>query len=53
MAMKQIYECIGEGYAALRRPDPRIASQINLSLGSGIDVTDTYWNRTNLIWAIV
>lgn len=32
--VKQIYDGIGEGYAVLRRPDPRISFAINQALGN-------------------
>lgn len=32
--MRQTYDTIGTGYARLRRPDPRIAAQVDAALGS-------------------
>lgn len=35
-----LYDRIGRGYAALRRPDPRIAAAINEALGDAADVVN-------------
>lgn len=35
-----LYDSIGQGYAALRRPDPRIAAAINTALGDAVSVAN-------------
>jgi hypothetical protein len=35
-----LYDRIGRNYAALRRPDPRIASSINAALGDAASVVN-------------
>lgn len=35
-----LYDTIGRGYAALRRPDPRIASAIDAALGDAVSVVN-------------
>ncbi len=35
-----LYDSIGRGYAALRRPDPRIASAIDAALGDAVSVVN-------------
>ena len=35
-----LYDNIGRGYAALRRPDPRIAAAIETALGDAVSVVN-------------
>jgi SAM-dependent methyltransferase len=35
-----LYDAIGHGYAALRRPDPRIASAVDAALGDAVSVVN-------------
>src|SRR5580765_1793667 len=35
-----LYDSIGRGYAALRRPDPRIAAAIDAALGDAVSVVN-------------
>jgi SAM-dependent methyltransferase len=35
-----LYDSIGRGYAALRRPDPRIAAAVNTALGDAVSVVN-------------
>jgi SAM-dependent methyltransferase len=53
-----LYDMIGHGYAALRRPDPRIASAIEAALGDAVSVvnvgagTGSYEPRDRTVLAV-
>jgi hypothetical protein len=49
--MPQLYDTIGVGYRALRRPDPRIAAAIADALGSAASVVNVGTSPRTVAWS--